>query len=196
MPVIVDMDPTIAHALQTAAGDETTTLPSLDALRQHLETDLIVDTVVLGPSTDLQSAMDLAETLRVQRPSCGVVLVRHRIDTSILTNSLRAGVREVVDARDLSGLNGAVRRSQKLAAELREQGPDPQHGGGSTRRGRVVTIFSAKGGCGKTTLATNLAASLADGGRREVCLIDLDLAFGDVAIALQLFPAHTIADAV
>ena len=41
-----------------------------------------------------------------------------------------------------------------------------------------------------------MAAALADKGRREVCLVDLDLAFGDVAIALQLFPAHTIADAV
>ena len=196
MAVIVDLDPATARALQAAAGEETTTLPSLDALRQHLETDLVLDTVVLGPSTDLQTAMDLAQTLRVQRPSCGVVLVRRRIDTSVLADSLRAGVREVVDARDLSGLNGAVRRSQRLAAELREQGSDPQPSGASPRRGRVVTIFSAKGGCGKTTLATNLAAALADGGRREVCLIDLDLAFGDVAIALQLFPAHTIADAV
>ncbi len=71
------------------------------------------------------------------------------------------------------------------------------HGDGEDgRRGVVVTVFSAKGGCGKTTLASNLAASLADGGRREVCLVDLDLNFGDVAIVLQLFPAHTLADAV
>jgi pilus assembly protein CpaE len=45
-------------------------------------------------------------------------------------------------------------------------------------------------------MATNLATALADKGRRDVVLVDLDLAFGDVAIALQLFPAHTIADAV
>jgi pilus assembly protein CpaE len=37
---------------------------------------------------------------------------------------------------------------------------------------------------------------LADKGKRQVCLVDLDLAFGDVAIALQLFPSHTIADAI
>jgi pilus assembly protein CpaE len=60
----------------------------------------------------------------------------------------------------------------------------------------LVTVFSAKGGCGKTTLATNLATVLADNGRHDVCLVDLDLSFGDVAIALQLFPSHTIADAV
>ena len=62
--------------------------------------------------------------------------------------------------------------------------------------GTVITVFSVIAGCGKTVLATNLAAALADDGRREVCLVDLDLAFGDVGIALQLFPAHTISDAV
>jgi pilus assembly protein CpaE len=89
-----------------------------------------------------------------------------------------------------------VRRARELARQLRDtvsEAPDAER---STSRGTLITVFSAKGGCGKTTLATNLAAALAAGGRREVCLVDLDLAFGDVAIAMQLFPAHTIADAV
>ncbi|WP_235737508.1 AAA family ATPase [Nocardioides alcanivorans] len=38
--------------------------------------------------------------------------------------------------------------------------------------------------------------ALADGGARKVCLIDLDLAFGDVAITMQLFPHHTIEEAI
>jgi MinD-like ATPase involved in chromosome partitioning or flagellar assembly len=69
--------------------------------------------------------------------------------------------------------------------------PHGDEGGGTT-----ITVFSANGGCGKTTLAINLAAALADGGRRDVCLVDLDLAFGDVGIALHLFPVQTILDAV
>jgi pilus assembly protein CpaE len=103
-------------------------------------------------------------------------------------------VRDVVGERNIAGLHEAVRRTKGLAAAMREQGPGGGTPGGP--RGRIITVFSAKGGCGKTTLATNMAAALADKGRREVCLVDLDLAFGDVAIALQLFPAHTIADAV
>jgi pilus assembly protein CpaE len=59
-----------------------------------------------------------------------------------------------------------------------------------------VTVFSPKGGVGKTTMAVNLALALTDRGARKVCLVDLDLAFGDVAITMQLFPSHTIEEAV
>ncbi len=142
------------------------------------------------------TALRLAEDLRLTRPTLGVVLVRRRIDTCVLGEALRAGVREVVDARDLSGLTAAVRRTRILGRALRDNADSPGSLDEPGPRGRVLTVFSAKGGCGKTTLATNLAAVLADGGRRQVFLVDLDLAFGDVAIALQLFPSHTIADAI
>jgi len=62
--------------------------------------------------------------------------------------------------------------------------------------GRILTVFAAKGGCGKTTLATNLAVVLNAGGARRVCLVDLDLAFGDVASMLALEPAGSLVDAV
>lgn len=196
MTLVVDLDQTTAQALAGAIGEESTVLPSLEALRRTLEGEIGDDTVVIGPSIDQLSALQLTESLRVSRPTLGVVLVRRRIDTAVLTEALRSGVREVVEERDLAGVHAAVRRSRTLTAAIRS-GPD--HRGRSEpteHRGRVVTVFSAKGGCGKTTLSTNLAALLADGGRREVCLVDLDLAFGDVAIALQLFPTHSIADAV
>jgi pilus assembly protein CpaE len=62
--------------------------------------------------------------------------------------------------------------------------------------GHVVTVLSSKGGCGATTLATNLAVELAAGGARSVCLIDLDLMYGDVATVLDVEPVRTLADAV
>jgi len=63
-------------------------------------------------------------------------------------------------------------------------------------RGRIVTVFSPKGGTGKTTIATNLAVALHEDGRNRVCLLDLDLEFGDVAISLQLEPIKSLVDAV
>jgi pilus assembly protein CpaE len=56
-------------------------------------------------------------------------------------------------------------------------------------------VFSTKGGTGKTFVATNLAAGLAQTGKR-VALVDLDLQFGDAAIALGLVPQRTIYDLV
>jgi pilus assembly protein CpaE len=64
------------------------------------------------------------------------------------------------------------------------------------RYGQIITVFAAKGGCGKTTLATNLAVVLHDGGARRVCLVDLDLESGDIASTLGLIPARSLADAI
>ncbi len=196
MTLIVDHDAAAAETLRSALGPDSRLVTSLDALQRELDADPAADLVVIGPTIDQDSALALAERMRVARPWFGVVLVRRRIDTSLLAESLRAGVREVVEERDLAGLNAAVARSRDLTRALRDQAGAPAPEDDKEGSGVLVTVFSAKGGCGKTTLATNLAAALADHGRREVCLVDLDLAFGDVAIALQLFPAHTIADAV
>lgn len=62
-------------------------------------------------------------------------------------------------------------------------------------RGRVVTVFSPKGGTGKTVLTTNVAAYLASR-RKRTLLIDLDLQFGDAAIMLGLDPKKTLHDLV
>ena len=195
MTTICDLDPVVAQAVSSAVG-ESVVVTSLEALRQHLEADPAEDTVVLGPSVDQTAAFRIAEQLRIWRPALGVILVRSRVDTGLLSEAMRAGVRDVVGERNIAGLHDAVRRTKGLAAAMREQSGTTGGASPGRPRGRIITVFSAKGGCGKTTLATNMAAALADRGRREVCLVDLDLAFGDVAIALQLFPAHTIADAV
>lgn len=195
MSVIVESDPTRAETLRSALGPSVPVLASLEELRQHLDAHLGEDVVVLGPSIDSEAVFVLSDRMRVTRPSLGVVMIRRRIDTPLLIDALRAGVREVVEERNLAGVNDAVKRVRDVAAAMRQR---TNHGGAEDdgRRGVVITVFSAKGGCGKTTLASNLAAALAEGGRREVCVVDLDLNFGDVAIVLQLFPAHTLADAV
>jgi pilus assembly protein CpaE len=60
-------------------------------------------------------------------------------------------------------------------------------------RARVITVFSPKGGTGKSVVSTNLAATLAREGKRTL-LVDLDLQFGDVAIMLGLEPERTLHD--
>jgi pilus assembly protein CpaE len=61
--------------------------------------------------------------------------------------------------------------------------------------GRVVTVFSPKGGTGKTVTASNLAAALAKHGTKTL-LLDLDLQFGDAAIVMGIEPEKTVYDLV
>jgi len=70
------------------------------------------------------------------------------------------------------------------------------NGGGGGRHGKIVTVFSPKGGTGKTVTATNLATACAKFEGRKTLLLDLDLQFGDAAIMLGVEPDKTIYDLV
>jgi pilus assembly protein CpaE len=65
-----------------------------------------------------------------------------------------------------------------------------------SQKGQVITVFSTKGGVGRTFIATNLAVSLAQHTREKVVLVDLDLDFGNAALALNIIPRYTITDVV
>jgi pilus assembly protein CpaE len=152
---------------------------------------------VLGPGVALGDALAIAAEYRVSRPSLGVILIRDRLDVGLLGEAIRAGVREVVAANDPAGLLAACARSVEVSRQMGPAVPRRSLAIGSGEYdARIVTVFAAKGGCGKTTLATNIAVALAAGGSRRVGLLDLDLAFGDVAIMLQLVPERSVADAV
>jgi len=64
------------------------------------------------------------------------------------------------------------------------------------RNGTIITVFSPKGGTGKTAIATNLAAAVAKYEAKKTLLVDLDLQFGDAAIMLGVEPEKTIFDLV
>jgi pilus assembly protein CpaE len=61
---------------------------------------------------------------------------------------------------------------------------------------RVIAVTGAKGGVGKTTVATNMAVALAQQHRGETVLVDLYSQFGDVALVLSLRPKRTLVDMV
>jgi pilus assembly protein CpaE len=178
-------------ALVASIGAGVRIVPSPAAADELLRRDPKAVLVVMGPDIDLDAAIGFAAALRLRRPVLGVVLVRHTLDLDVFTAALRSGVREVVALSDLEGLAAACKRSRMLS--ISAQLPSMSH---DETPGKIITVFATKGGCGKTTMATNLAVCLHGGGSRRVCLVDLDLAFGDVAISLRLVPKRTLADAV
>jgi pilus assembly protein CpaE len=182
-----DADPAAADRYNFAVGGDIVRVDSASSLQHALQGRSGESLVVIGPEVDMQSACDLSESCRVEHPEVGVVLLRRRLDVTVLAQALRSGVREVTAADDLTGLADAARRSRELSQRV------AGHHHEGSRDGRLVTVFSAKGGVGKTTFSTNIGAYLASTGAK-VLIVDLDLAFGDVAISLQLLPQNSIAD--
>jgi pilus assembly protein CpaE len=152
---------------------------------------------IIGPSLGDRDALALAGALQQGTPDVSVLLIRRQESGELIRQALRVGVKDVLSsASDETAVRTAAARAVEIARTLRGRlgGGAPTDPGEGRAPGRVVTVFSSKGGCGKTFLSTNLAVTLARGGA-EVALVDLDLHFGDVAIMLHLFPSHTIYDA-
>ncbi len=147
--------------------------------------------VVIGPDVPMASAILFISAVSLEHPLTGVIVQRAGLDVVEVQQAMRAGARDVVEATDLPGLADACARSLQLSA--RSISP-PRLPTDTPAEGKVITVFSPKGGAGKTTVSTNLSVALNDSGAARVCLVDLDLAFGDVAITLQLEPRVTIID--
>jgi len=189
MPVAVDHESTVVTELLSAMPPGSQGVDSVDRMRAWLGQHGDEYVVVLGPNLAFEECLRVCEDLRSQRPTVSVVMVRPEVDAMLLGSAMKAGARDLVKEGDDASVADAVTRAHQLFVALR--GP-----GGAQQLGRVVTVFSPKGGVGKTTTAVNLALALTEGGARKVCLVDLDLAFGDVAITMQLFPTHSIEHAV
>ena len=189
MPVVADSENSAVTALLSGMPAGSQGVDSIDRMKAWVGQHADEYVAVLGPHLDLDDCLKVCEDLRTSKPTVSVVLVRDRLDTAVLVNAMKAGARDVVALDDTAALREAVDRAHELWTALR--GPS-----GAQQLGRVVTVFSPKGGVGKTTMAVNLALALAERGARRVCLVDLDLAFGDVAITMQLFPTHSIEHAI
>src|SRR4051794_38624904 len=153
MPIIVESNANNADLFLSVTGAGSRVVASLEELKRVLADSPNEYAIVIGPAVDLEAAAALADTLRVTRPSISVILIRRRVDTSVLAEALRSGMREVVDERDLTGLGSAINRAQQVWQALTGAAAAAPEG----KRGTQVTVFSPKGGVGKTTIAVNLA---------------------------------------
>lgn len=189
MPVVVDPDPLVVESLLASMPAGSHGVESVDRLDAWLGSHSDEYVVLLGPTLGDQEAVETCEVLRRTAPAISSVIVRERLEGPLLAAAMKAGARDVVQHQDAAALAGSLQRALELYVALR--GP-----AGALHVSKVISVFSPKGGVGKTTLSVNLALALAEKGARRVCLVDLDLAFGDVAITMQLFPTHSIEQAV
>jgi pilus assembly protein CpaE len=128
------------------------------------------------------SASEVAEDVKRLRElaDAPLILAAYGEPNGIVETGLAVGAADVlVLPQSAETLMFALRKAARVAT--------------ATEAGKVVTVFSPKGGSGKTVLATNLAVAAARSGQRTL-LVDLDLQFGDSALTLAVAPRATITD--
>jgi pilus assembly protein CpaE len=192
MAVVFGVSQETNERFRFTLGEDTQFVESVSQLDEYLRDNPGEELVIVGPDIDLLAATNLAERFRVSRPSLGVLLTRRRVDLSILNQAIRSGIREVINVDDSAEILKAAKRSQSLSSQFTGSGDSTL----INKAGKTILVFSAKGGCGKTTISTNLAESLAATSGGTVCLVDFDLQFGDVGIALRINPSKSISNAV
>ena len=120
--------------------------------------------------------------MKTEHPATGVVIVAASHDPALMLEAMRAGVSEwVTDPIAPGDLKAAIDRVAGTT--------------GPATVGDLFVLGGAKGGVGTTTVAANLATTLASGGKASTLLIDLHPMGGDAALFLGVDPKFSIADA-
>jgi pilus assembly protein CpaE len=122
-------------------------------------------------------------------------MVRDKSWNGLLPAAMRAGIRDVVDLTQGSEeLRDAVERAITWADNLRllrgEMATRP------SQRGMIISVFSSKGGTGKTFLTTNLGTAISEMSGKDTAVVDLDVDMGDVFSYFGLEPSKQVSDLI
>jgi len=197
---VVEPVPEIRLDLEDRLGPGISAFENIESIQPRLTG--VPTVVVLGPSCSDAEVLGAVERSLAGRSDVGVVLVADELSTTVLQLALRSGVKDVLTLQgDTMQIIEAIERVGNGLRASTDPAPVSQlpvvtGDGDGHELGRVTTVFSTKGGSGKSVIATNLAVVLAERSEGPVVLVDADLQFGDVAVMMKLAPTHTVVDAV
>ncbi|MGE5672770.1 MAG: response regulator [Mycobacterium leprae] len=160
----------------------------LEAVEQtaRLNPDVVLMDVNMPDMDGITATVKIME----QNP-VGVVIISVQGDQDYLRRAMKAGARDYLlkpfTCEELvNALRSAAQKGPNPLAVLKPAPPKAQ--------GKVITVFSSKGGVGKTTLVSNLAVGLALNGKLSVAAVDLDLEFGVLASMMGVRPKGSLID--
>lgn len=180
-----------------SVGDGQTAIQTAKEIRPNV---ILMDINMPG-----MDGITATEGIASAAPECEVIMMSVQGEADYLRRAMLAGAREYL-IKPFTGdeLAGSIRhvfelsadKRARLSAALTPPAPQPVLPAEPVASGQLISIFSPKGGVGKTTIATNLAIGLKTMTGKKVALVDCNLAFGDVGVMLNLPNRSTIADLI
>lgn len=157
-----------------------------------LDTD--TDVVIMDINMPLLDGISAAEILSSAKPNIIIIVTMAEEGEEAIKRAMQSGARYffrkpfseldishiIIDLYDKQQMSSRVYGSRDFFS--------------SNKKSQIISVFSTKGGVGKTTVAANLAVALSERSNGKVALLDLDLQFGDIPIMFNIYPNKTIAD--
>jgi len=153
----------------------------IDIIRKHLPEMVIVG---LGQTPDIM--IESISSMAKDFPFLYLVALSDRTDSDLILRTIRAGAHDYLckPVKEID-LRAAAEKAFKLKATRKESGG---------RGGKILSVFSNKGGNGTTTIAVNLADALVRLTGKKVAVVDLVLAHGDVTMFFSVNSSYSIMD--
>src|SRR3990172_809529 len=151
------------------------------------------DVVVISIEEPIIRALQTVEAIADLLPGSPIVGYSSIRDPNSMRKAMLAGVKDylatpVKEEDIINSIHTVMAQEERRRARLAGEASEP------VSAGTVLTVFGAKGGIGKTTIATNLATALVQRTNQSVVVVDLDTRFGDVAILMDIPVERSIAD--
>lgn len=147
------------------------------------------DVAVVQVDPEQPSSFDRVRAIKKYDPDLPLIVATSGSDIATVRTLIRSGVADVVS---LPLEAEEILQTVLAIVEVHTEKASTS----SARLAPVIAVSRAMGGSGSTTVATHLAAALADAdaAQANVCIIDLDLQYGGVAEAVGLDPRRTVED--
>ena len=183
----LSFEPEIKIVAQAASGEE--------AIRKALET--VPDVILMDVNMPDMDGITATTNIRQQIPFTQIIILTVQDDPDYMRKAMRAGARDfLTKPASIDELVNAVLQAAKHASHEKNRKQAAEAGSAQAAlqtQGKIITIYSPKGGVGCTTIAANLAAAL-ENDDTPVILVDADLQFGDTMVLYNQQSKHTIID--
>lgn len=156
--------------------------------------ELKPDIVLMDINMPGMDGIEATGIITVEVPDSVVIMMSAQGEREYFRKAMSAGAREFL-TKPFTSEDLIETISRIFEKELKRRSASGELDS-LKRLSKVITVFSTKGGVGKTTIATNIAAGIAKNTKHRVAILDLDLQFGDIAIMLNLSIKTSLSDLV
>ena len=157
--------------------------------------ELRPDVILMDINMPEMDGIKATKTITEDGLEGSIIMMSIQGEREYIKRAMSAGARDyVIKPFGVNELIETIKRVFQVDQAKKKKISNPASA--SKLQSKVISVFSTKGGVGKTTIATNLAVEIAASTNKKVALLDFDLQFGDVAISLNLYVKNTITELI